>query len=364
MAKSALWEAIAQQALRRARPVQPRPAQSGTPGLDMLAGMTGVVPPNVAGLDSQDGFAGGMASTSLRPTDDIPMPPLGMTLASFLPGAGDGLDLAQGAHALAEDPSPQMAGLAALGLLPFVPFGGIIKAYHGSPHDFDKFSTKHIGTGEGAQAYGHGLYFAENPDVARGYRDNLSKGVEPIAFQATKDGKDIPWHELTKEQTRAANLLRETGGDFDLIDVVIENGIRPDAQAKVRREVQAFLDDGYGFRDPGRLYTVEIDAEPKDFLDWDKPLMEQPGAVQSVVEMLKSERGGSDRYWAHKLTERPDGQKIFREMDTGGGVLEGRLQSAGIPGIRYLDGGSRGAGEGSSNYVVFDEDLIRILSKE
>ena len=28
-----------------------------------------------------------------------------------------------------------------------------IKAYHGSPHDFDEFSTESIGTGEGAQAY-------------------------------------------------------------------------------------------------------------------------------------------------------------------------------------------------------------------
>ena len=35
-----------------------------------------------------------------------------------------------------------------------------IVAYHGSPHDFDRFSTEHIGAGEGAQAYGHGLYFA------------------------------------------------------------------------------------------------------------------------------------------------------------------------------------------------------------
>ena len=39
-----------------------------------------------------------------------------------------------------------------------------IKAYHGSPHDFDRFDLSKIGTGEGAQAYGHGLYFAENVD--------------------------------------------------------------------------------------------------------------------------------------------------------------------------------------------------------
>ena len=41
-----------------------------------------------------------------------------------------------------------------------------IKAYHGSPHSFDRFSTESIGTGEGAQQYGRGLYFAENEKVA------------------------------------------------------------------------------------------------------------------------------------------------------------------------------------------------------
>ena len=40
-------------------------------------------------------------------------------------------------------------------------------AYHGSPHKFDKFQLDKIGTGEGAQAYGHGLYFADAPDVGQ-----------------------------------------------------------------------------------------------------------------------------------------------------------------------------------------------------
>jgi hypothetical protein len=39
------------------------------------------------------------------------------------------------------------------------------------------------------------------------------------------------------------------------------------------------------------------------------------------------------------------------------------LREAGIPGVRYLDGASRGAGEGSSNYVVFDDQLVDILRK-
>ena len=52
-----------------------------------------------------------------------------------------------------------------------------ISAYHGSPYDFEKFDLTKIGTGEGAQAYGHGLYFAENPAVAEDYRKQLWSGI-------------------------------------------------------------------------------------------------------------------------------------------------------------------------------------------
>ena len=50
-----------------------------------------------------------------------------------------------------------------------------VTAWHGSPHLFDKFKSEAIGTGEGAQAYGHGLYLAENPKVAQGYQKTLAK---------------------------------------------------------------------------------------------------------------------------------------------------------------------------------------------
>lgn len=49
-----------------------------------------------------------------------------------------------------------------------------IIAYHGTPHDFDKFDISKIGTGEGAAAFGHGLYFADNENIAKIYRDNIS----------------------------------------------------------------------------------------------------------------------------------------------------------------------------------------------
>jgi hypothetical protein len=40
-----------------------------------------------------------------------------------------------------------------------------------------------------------------------------------------------------------------------------------------------------------------------------------------------------------------------------------RLLKAGILGIRYLDQGSRGVGEGTYNYVIFDPSVIQIVSK-
>ena len=48
--------------------------------------------------------------------------------------------------------------------------------WHGSPHKFDKFDSAHIGKGEGAQAYGHGLYLADSPAVAKGYQATTTKG--------------------------------------------------------------------------------------------------------------------------------------------------------------------------------------------
>jgi hypothetical protein len=58
------------------------------------------------------------------------------------------------------------------------------------------------------------------------------------------------------------------------------------------------------------------------------------------------------------------------ELEAAGAIQRGTLQmqtqqlrDAGIPGIKYLDQGSRGKGEGTSNYVVFDANTINILRK-
>lgn len=50
-------------------------------------------------------------------------------------------------------------------------------AWHGTPHEFEQFDIGKIGTGEGNQAFGWGLYFAGDRGVAEGYRDRLSRQV-------------------------------------------------------------------------------------------------------------------------------------------------------------------------------------------
>ena len=48
-------------------------------------------------------------------------------------------------------------------------------AWHGSPHNFDVFDLGAIGSGEGNQAHGWGLYFAKDKKVSKLYKEVLSK---------------------------------------------------------------------------------------------------------------------------------------------------------------------------------------------
>jgi hypothetical protein len=71
--------------------------------------------------------------------------------------------------------------------------------------------------------------------------------------------------------------------------------------------------------------------------------------------------------WGYQRQQRnhrmPDGQDIVTQLGGLGPQTSRTLKEAGIPGIRYLDQGSRGAGNGTRNYVVFDDSLINILAK-
>jgi hypothetical protein len=177
-------------------------------------------------------------------------------------------------------------GSAILMSAPFVRKVPGIKAYHGSPHDFDEFSMEQIGTGEGAQAYGSGLYFAQQEKIAKEYRDNLTKRdfeyEEKLMEEYKKAEANQDYYRL--EMLERA-MLHDTPKDFRDIasDADYDDDYRQ-AAADMADEIEA-MDVDFG-----RIYEVEIDALQDDLLDFDAPLSEQNEAVQDLYkETLKKQ---------------------------------------------------------------------------
>lgn len=89
-------------------------------------------------------------------------------------------------------------------------------AFHGSPHKFDKFDVSKIGTGEGVQAFGHGLYFAENPNVARDYQRTLARDDGGAFYEVDIPddaiAKMIDWDDILSEQPKEIQELAALWG--------------------------------------------------------------------------------------------------------------------------------------------------------
>jgi hypothetical protein len=213
------------------------------------------------------------------------------------------------------------------------PLGGMT-VFHGSPHRFDAFDMSKIGTGEGAQAYGHGLYFAESPDVAKQY---------------VMAGRNIGFDNRDGVPQYMAKSLAMTGGDAKAAI-----GILTDALSKTKGETKAAnlklaikqLSEGKG---EFGLYHVDIpDDDIAKMLDWDKPLSEQAESVKSLLR-------GSDIAPDESVWSQYTGQQLYEGEMQAGGPYKGsgwasseaqkavseKLRKIGIPGIKYLDHGSR-----------------------
>jgi len=218
--------------------------------------------------------------------------------------------------------------------------------WHGSPHKFDKFDSSKIGTGEGAQAYGHGLYLADSPDVAGTYAAiNAKSAPKPQTLQRLRDAAPVGSAEW--------------------------------------KHYDALLNEG-----TSHLYKVDLpDEKIARMLDWDAPLSQQAPEVQKALEptlrrSIKPYKAvdGSTRYMASVYGQQRPFKSESEALDALSSELDGAtayllsgegaqssnlLARQGIPGIRYLDGSSRTAGQGTRNYVVFpgEESSLRILER-
>lgn len=350
-------------------------------------------------------------------------------------------------------------------------------AYHGTPHDFDQFSLDKIGSGEGAQVYGWGLYFAGNRKVAEYYRRTLSRAglsldglpIDRSLFSGNMSSETIAQFKTMLDQNPTSRPSEVSIGDWRGAEALIPYELRAVGSA-LRDKVQNDADDpvnrlriyrevgvnqysaAHGRDDPSRfeyaaklaaidwllprvalinkpsLFTVDLpDAE--NLLDWDALLSDQPKSVVAAINKLlpgiitgpeaKSDwvetpessnyrRAWTDQFgWqvvdfggfytilppnqsigngnsiAEKKTVKEaqataesarkhyssslDGRYIYKiiEMRMGSDKDASKaLLEAGVTGLRYLDGSSRSAGNGSHNYVIFDDAAIKIIEKQ
>ena len=241
--------------------------------------------------------------------------------------------------------------------------------YHGSPHHFDKFTTDHIGSGEGAQAFGWGLYFAGSKEVAKYYRDTLGK--ESYRY----NGKPI---DPKSVEFIAAQLLMGNKGDkAQTIDDLKAGGDGEgwgDFGFNTKQTVAAVEKmDPSKIEQGGALYTAEI-PDDGEYLLWDKPIAKQPESVRTALKsmgVLKGYKENLSDYGSPQGTRGANqlGSSLYEFISWKAGnnpeAASKALLAAGIKGIKYLDGTSRASAKGEHNYVIFDgaDVAIRVLEQ-
>jgi hypothetical protein len=295
------------------------------------------------------------------------------------------------------------------------PTGLAMTLFHGTPHKFEKFELEKIGTGEGFQAFGHGLYFAENPKVAHSYRQALAT---PNFKITTPTGNTY----MTAGDGRGLNTIG-SGIDaqhFEILENITENlqasGVDAtvdtvqdalDAFARIEHSTanpgvivkgptpkeQTILDKLDIKSQRGFMYEVDIPDEVIDnMLDYDKPLKEQPEVLAKLKQRfpsmftkrptnLEHPRTGeiSQMTFAPRLTENTKGKDAYREFVELNRSLSPNpeerasreLSAIGIRGIKFLDQVSRrpvsaidALKKPTRNIVLFDPDSIRSVKRD
>ena len=258
-----------------------------------------------------------------------------------------------------------------------------LDVYHGTPHRFPateanplgEFDASKIGTGEGQQVYGHGIYLAEAQDVGDSYRRALtphqvtSDAAQSLANYAVRQRREpeaaIQW--LEKER----KAYKETP---------------PPETMKQYDDAIAILRKG-NVEKVGNLYKADLPDEMIDrMLDWDKPLSEQPEFVQKAwadwrntpqAQKLVKQMGsrGLSTKDLEKTFGNPTGAAMHKWIYEGFGSSKGGempkvaqfLKDKGLVGVKYQDAGSRGqGGSGTRNFVVFpgEEKKVKILKRD
>ncbi len=314
-------------------------------------------------------------------------------------------------------------GVVASRLAP-APAGSLgMNVWHGTPHRFSptaknplgEFDPTKIGTGEGAQAYGVGAaYLAEAKDLAKHYRDVLAidprDSVNSVRAALSPTGKGQYWgagenkaklDDIFFEMQRHPNLqpyLNDSSFKKDIQKIINgtnQDGTVTDEAINILRRLDKTMP-----KPSGQLYKVDLaDEQIPKMLDWDKPLKEQKPILDLLAAKLEGTKVG-DALGVYKgnipllslsggnmagatpasaigrdflrhlgdIARKYDGNELNQIFKANGGKQDAAvsqfLQQNGITGIKYLDAGSRGAGEGTRNFIPFDPEHAKIIGRE
>jgi hypothetical protein len=118
----------------------------------------------------------------------------------------------------------------------------------------------------------------------------------------------------------------------------------------------------------GRMYEVNIDADPDELIDWDELIDEQPKKVMDKLQSADwwpyAEEGIYDIAGARG--ENPTGADLVRWLEQDGQEYAAEaLEDLGVKGIKYADAFTRHKPKDkrSNNYVIFDPRIIEISKK-
>lgn len=290
--------------------------------------------------------------------------------------------------------------------------GGAIKAYHGTPHLFDRFDMSKLGTGEGAQAYGHGLYFAQDPSIAESYRKNLTANsatlndkkfddivdeLDKSAFDYTrtygskekaldalnskiKDASkfdDVDWLKIVKHRLENSKFEKPQGniyetsiqwpnaereamdplGEHHLLDwnQTVEGYVQEAIPRKIRELQNA--------RDAISSKYVDDEFNPDDLFSntYSFPSNEDKAAMDKIAEEIVMHKNMSNAF-----EKGAEGSVIYNKLIKILGSQEKAseyLHSIDIPGIKYLDASSRNTDKGTRNFVTFGDEYPQIVKR-
>lgn len=279
-------------------------------------------------------------------------------------------------------------------------------AWHGSPHDFDTFDLGAIGTGEGNQAHGWGLYFAKDKKVSDLYRRELS--LIHDVDKGTLFKVDVPDTKTMIDEQQSLNILsKET-----------KQSLNAAINALPEQEKEVFINEytnsplfnhyakkgidelGSKFNQLDTEYNLLKDKYLDKYIEGElntitqrtinrlaekynidlKALKENPDSIKDVKNQL-------DTMWFNAFTEYGMASKKYREIywgkykedfsallnDSGingrdfylalskalGGAKKAseHLNEYGVKGITYV-----GEQDGRC-YVVFDDKAIKVIEK-